>query len=465
VIRAGALLLLAACATAPRAPAAAPPASTPLADLVERAQPSVVLLLAYRADGKVGFGSGLLVDDRGLVLTNLHVIAEGQSLGALLYRKDRVSYTPMDGGLGRYLFEHQKEIVSARLVRADASTDLAVVQLDAATPHEHLPLRDEPLRVGERVLALGHPQETVWSFTSGVVSALHHGAIQHDAVVSNGSSGGPLLDERGRVVGINTARVISEARGMAFARPIALARGLIDVAQRPAAVDLSTPERAVTSCWHAIELAAPDMIACMDWKPLWLVFRAALDEAERLGASSSEIARLEQAIAAAGGADGWIDRLQKLMIAAYRRQPPPVFVAPGGAPAWTPHPEISAAADGRSSEAMARWHTRLREQNHFTVHMHDMDDVQKWTHMGARVDGVRTPRPDLAWVLVTGRNFDGSEHHYASCLVRVGHRWLGHEPVTPDELRTLPDGWPPPLLDGEVMRLRYVAALLQQLAK
>lgn len=147
----------------------------------------------------------MLLDERGLVLTNLHVVANASSLGAMLHDPGRVSFTPMDGGLARYFFENQKDVVAAHLVRGDPTLDLAIVQIETDTSrYARLPFRTTPVEVGEQVLALGHPQETVWSFTSGMVSSIHLGAIQHDAAINPGNSGGPLIDMSGQVVGVNT---------------------------------------------------------------------------------------------------------------------------------------------------------------------------------------------------------------------------------------------------------------------
>src|SRR5689334_2254031 len=88
---------------------AASPAEPTVAEVVDRALPAVVLLLNNRADGSTVYGAGLIVGRDGRVLTNQHVIADAKSLGAMLYKPGRVSYTPMDGGLGRYIFENQKD--------------------------------------------------------------------------------------------------------------------------------------------------------------------------------------------------------------------------------------------------------------------------------------------------------------------------------------------------------------------
>src|SRR5262249_11328262 len=144
--------------------------------------------------------------------------------GAMLYRPGRSTYTPMDGGLSRFLFENQADVVAAREVAGDDTSDLALVKIEADTSrYPVLTLATEAPKPGDRVFALGHPQETGGPVTQGVVGAIQQGAIQHAAAISHGSSGGPLLNARGEVVGINVAKVVSEASGLAFARPIALA--------------------------------------------------------------------------------------------------------------------------------------------------------------------------------------------------------------------------------------------------
>src|SRR5689334_23913649 len=151
-----ATILASACAAGeppPRAPAAvaAPTDETPA--IVERSLPAVVLLLAPRADGKTTYGAGLVVDDRGHVLTSLHVVAEATSVSAMLYRKGRTSYTPMDGGLGRFVFENQRDVLPARIVASDPGADLALVKVEADTSaYPRLPIAQTQPKVGDRVL-------------------------------------------------------------------------------------------------------------------------------------------------------------------------------------------------------------------------------------------------------------------------------------------------------------------------
>src|SRR5262245_59233963 len=80
------------------------PSDRPLAQVVNEALPSVVLIVSSRGDGKTTYGAGLILGPGSLVLTNLHVLGDQKTIGVLLYSPERVTYTPMDGGLDRFLF-------------------------------------------------------------------------------------------------------------------------------------------------------------------------------------------------------------------------------------------------------------------------------------------------------------------------------------------------------------------------
>ncbi|MBK9370830.1 MAG: trypsin-like peptidase domain-containing protein [Deltaproteobacteria bacterium] len=257
------LLLLLACAPAP---APVVPTAPDAVEMLASAQPGVVLLVAELDGGGQRFGAGLLVRQPGLVLTNAHVVRGATRLRALLFDPARRSWSPIDGGIHRTLFEEADELLDVELVRGDMNLDLAVVRVLGDTSGlPILPLRDEPPRPGERVYALGHPQESAWSCTAGVVSAIHQGAIQHDAPVNQGSSGGPLLDAWGRVVGVNTAKLFGGAEGLAFARPIELATPMLNDALAPVVVDRSDPAKAVLSCERAVELSPSLSEPCFSW--------------------------------------------------------------------------------------------------------------------------------------------------------------------------------------------------------
>ena len=185
----------------PQQPAADSPSSGTLADVAAAVQPSVVSIDVTTRTGR-GEGSGVVLRDDGMILTNNHVAgAEGAELVV----------TFADG-----------QRVPATLVGADPATDLAVIQVDVDDLVPATFATDtESLAVGDTVLAIGSPLGLEGSVTAGIVSALHRtvnlggngrqaaavlaDAIQTDAAINPGNSGGALVDTSGRVVGINTA--------------------------------------------------------------------------------------------------------------------------------------------------------------------------------------------------------------------------------------------------------------------
>ncbi|MBV9121782.1 MAG: trypsin-like peptidase domain-containing protein, partial [Planctomycetes bacterium] len=165
-----------------------------------------------------GFGSGVLADPKGVVLTAAHVVSDA----------DQVEVTLMDG---RKFTSHD--------IHADLKTDLAIVRLDAkAGPFPYLELGDsDAMQIGDRVLAVGAPFGLTGSVTSGIVSAkgrsgfrmnMYEDFIQTDAAINPGNSGGPLLDSQGNVLGINTAILGSGNIGIGFAMPINRAKMMLD---------------------------------------------------------------------------------------------------------------------------------------------------------------------------------------------------------------------------------------------
>ncbi len=189
--------------------------------VVERTGPAVVSI-SIGAPGRedefepIGAGSGFVIAPDGYVVTNCHVVQ-----GA-----PRIDVTFMNG-------DRRK----ASLVGLDESTDLAVVCVNASgLPYASLG-ESAGLRVGQLVIAAGNPYGFQSTVSTGVVSALGRSLrtrqgrlieniIQHTAPLNPGNSGGPLLDSRGRVVGINTA-IIAMAQGIGFAIPAATARTVV----------------------------------------------------------------------------------------------------------------------------------------------------------------------------------------------------------------------------------------------
>jgi serine protease Do len=154
-----------------------------------------------------GAGSGFIIDADGSILTNNHVVD----------RAERITVKLADG-----------RTVRARLIGADPDTDIALIKIDGQTGLPVAPLGDSStLRMGEWVCAIGNPLGYEHTVTVGVVSFLGRKLfdmslddyIQTDAAINFGNSGGPLINSRGQVIGINAA-ISSRASSIGFAVPI-----------------------------------------------------------------------------------------------------------------------------------------------------------------------------------------------------------------------------------------------------
>lgn len=175
----------------------------------------------FRIIPERGTGSGFIVDDRGYILTNNHVVENADSLEVTLADKTKVP---------------------AKLVGRDPHNDLAVIRINV--PREKLTLLrlgdSSRLQVGQMAIAIGNPFGLFGTVTRGVVSALGRtlkantgrqirNVIQTDAAVNPGNSGGPLLNSRGEVIGINTAIFTPSGGsvGIGFAIPVNTAKKLL----------------------------------------------------------------------------------------------------------------------------------------------------------------------------------------------------------------------------------------------
>jgi len=165
-----------------------------------------------------GAGSGFVIDPRGYILTNFHVVQEAQSIEVVL------------GDQSRY---------PAKFIGADQRNDVALIQIDPKGKKlAVLPLGDSStLQVGQKVLAIGNPFGFQSTLTTGIVSALGRTvqtgqttfideAIQTDAAINRGNSGGPLINSHGEVIGINSAIYTPSGTtaGIGFAIPINTAK-------------------------------------------------------------------------------------------------------------------------------------------------------------------------------------------------------------------------------------------------
>ena len=173
---------------------------------------------------QIGLGSGVIISEDGYIVTNNHVIADAERLEVTL--NDNRNY-------------------NAKVIGADPTTDLALIQIDAPDLHV-IPMGDsENLKVGEWVLAVGNPFGFTSTVTSGIVSAKARNIstttgmrgnggiesyIQTDAAVNQGNSGGALVNLKGELVGINTAIYSSNGSyvGCSFAIPTSIVNKVVD---------------------------------------------------------------------------------------------------------------------------------------------------------------------------------------------------------------------------------------------
>ena len=250
---------------------AAAPAVASFADIAERLNPAVVNIDATTRGGvptrrrfngapdgpeffdqrqqpgpprelpRRGAGTGFIIDPAGYILTNHHVIADAT----------RISVRLTDG-----------RTLRAERIGSDPDTDIALIKVESPRPLAHATLGDsDALRVGEWVLAIGNPLAYEHTVTVGVVSFIGRKLfdlsldryIQTDAAINFGNSGGPLINARGEVIGINAA-ISSRASNIGFAVPINQAtailpqlreyghvsRGFIGVALKKVDADLQT---------------------------------------------------------------------------------------------------------------------------------------------------------------------------------------------------------------------------------
>ncbi len=171
---------------------------------------------------KKGVGSGAIIDKRGYIVTNHHVIEDARKLEVTLANGKKYN---------------------ARLVGSDPDTDIAVIKIDA--PERELiviPMGDsDKLRVGQRVMVMGNPFRLGQTLTTGVISsigrtirsptgALVEDVIQTDAAINPGNSGGPLIDTSGKMVGIATAIFSPTGAnvGIGFAIPVNTVKRVVE---------------------------------------------------------------------------------------------------------------------------------------------------------------------------------------------------------------------------------------------
>jgi S1-C subfamily serine protease len=173
----------------------------------------------YQPVASQSLGSGFLINEDGLILTNFHVVSGSAKIQVTL--PDQSQFF-------------------AQLLDPDRSDDLALIKITPKKKVSFLHLGDsDHLQVGQKVLAIGNPFGLEGTLTTGVVSSIGRvisgetgqriqGMIQTDAAINGGNSGGPLLDSSGNVIGINTAILGKTNIGIGFALPINRAKVLLE---------------------------------------------------------------------------------------------------------------------------------------------------------------------------------------------------------------------------------------------
>jgi S1-C subfamily serine protease len=297
---------------------------------LEAVGPAVVSVYVGGADeaerARGGAGSGVVVTPDGYLLTNEHVV-------------EKVSHARVTFVDGRS--------VPAVVAGRDPATDLAVLRAQAtALPYAQLS-QARPLRAGQLVVAVGNPFGFESTVSAGVVSALGRslrsrhgrlieGVVQHSAALNPGNSGGPLLDARGRVVGINTA-IIAMAQGIGFAVPAATAqwvlteiltqgrvrRAWLGVAVRDRPLDLRLVRALGLAHRRAAEILSREAsgpAAEVDLQPGDLIVTVNAEAIDGIDTLHQRLARVPP------GSEltlGVVRRTQRLSVGLVAREPPP----------------------------------------------------------------------------------------------------------------------------------------------
>ncbi len=177
-------------------------------NIIQKVLPSVVSVLTDK-----GQGSGAFISDDGYVVTNYHVIQNANKLR---------------------IYTYDKETFDANLIGTDISLDIAVLKINATyTPLEFDDSNE--VKVGEKVIALGNPGGLDFTVTEGIVSATGRkissngiGYLQIDVALNPGNSGGPLVNSRGKIIGINNLKLGGDFEALGFAIPSNVVNDIVD---------------------------------------------------------------------------------------------------------------------------------------------------------------------------------------------------------------------------------------------
>lgn len=178
--------------------------------IYEKINPAIVSVDSQLSDG-LSCGTGCIIDKTGIILTSAHVVDVGKSVVVTTYNGQNYTAKVIKR------FGENKDIA---LLKIDTKQNLKTVKLG----------NSEKIKVGEKVLAIGNPFGFSGTLTQGIISRIDYtkNRIQTDAAINPGSSGGPLLNEKGEIIGINQAIYNPDNNisniGIGFATPINLVK-------------------------------------------------------------------------------------------------------------------------------------------------------------------------------------------------------------------------------------------------
>ncbi|HEY4112151.1 S1C family serine protease [Puia sp.] len=187
------------------------------ADFTDMAQAAVAATVQVTAkisdewgESGLSMGSGAILSGDGIIVTNQHVVKGAEGVTVTL---------------------NNHRAYKARLIGADAATDLAVLKIDAHELTAFSYGNSGDLKVGNWVVAIGYPFGLGATVTAGIVSAKRESLIQTDAAVNHGNSGGPLVDGTGRLIGINAALATSTGAyvGYSYAIPSVTVKRVVNM--------------------------------------------------------------------------------------------------------------------------------------------------------------------------------------------------------------------------------------------
>jgi len=190
-------------------------------EIYQKTGPGVVLILSSEGSGMGSVGTGSIIREDGLIITNAHIFVKQ---GSSKLKSDIAVFLKPERVTGN----HKKDLSQkyrGRMVSYDIPLDLALIKIvDINKPLARVDFAEaENVGIGDKVYAIGHPEQGgLWSLTTGVISAfrVNYGGVpgkdlfQTDASINRGNSGGPLLDEGGVMVGINSMIARKAADGL-----------------------------------------------------------------------------------------------------------------------------------------------------------------------------------------------------------------------------------------------------------